>query len=217
MDGALHRQLRVYRREAVAAEIVRQRIGFNNRLPLPAYGIPAAEANGPPNGRVHLNPPLYPKQAQSERITIDSENILSYGSDEKNLPGIYIGAKCLNIKADSQNYFEVEILEAGQCGDIAVGLVPWNHPLDQLPGFIAGSVGYHGGDGKVYLGHQRGNVVANRCEVGDKIGCGIRQEKPYHNLPPVYKVSKVNLLPYISTMKLKVFFTLNGNEVSLYA
>lgn len=207
MDGALHRQLRAYRREAVA-ELLRQR-AVNNDAPI---GMP------PPNhdpGRVLLyrHPPMHPQKAQSERILVESDNILSYGSDEKNLPGVYIGAKCLNVKQESGDYFEIEVLDSGLCGDIAMGLVPWNHPLDQLPGFIAGSVGYHAGDGKVYLGHQRGNVVSSKCEVGDRIGCGIRLVKPDRSSPP-FKVNKANLLPYISTMKLRVFFTLNGNEVS---
>lgn len=95
-----------------------------------------------------------------------------------------------------------------------MGLVPWNHPLDQLPGFVAGSVGYHAGDGKVYFGHQRGNVVGNKCEPGDRIGCGIRLETPSHPSSWARAVNKANLLPFLATVKLRVFFTLNGSEIT---
>ena len=108
----------------------------------------------------------------------------------------------------------VEVLDSGLSGDIAVGLVPWNHPLDQLPGFVAGSVGYHAGDGKVYFGHQRGNVVGTKCEPGDRIGCGIRLETPSHPSSWARAVNKANLLPFLATVKLRVFFTLNGSEIT---
>jgi hypothetical protein len=74
---------------------------------------------------------------------------LSYAPEEKSLPGVYIGAK--SLQPDLNEYFEIEILDCGASADIAVGLVPNNHPLDQLPGFVANSVGYHAGDGR--LGH----------------------------------------------------------------
>ena len=113
----------------------------------------------------------------------------------------------------------VEILDAGVSGEIALGLVPWNHPLDQLPGFNPGSVGYHVGEGKVYCGHQRGDLVSqSRCRVGDKIGCGIRLENsgPQINWMKANRgaAPPPNMLPYLS-MKVRIFFTLNGNEVSL--
>lgn len=208
MDGVVQRQMR----RAAHADLVRQQLGNNPRAPQPVVGAFQMDPNGPPNGRIFELKPH--KREQFERITVESENILSYGPDEKTSPGLYIGAKCLNFRSEQQcDYFEVEVLDTGSSGDIAIGLVPWNHPLDQLPGFIVGSVGYHAGDGKIYLGHQRGNAVASRCEAGDKIGCGVRLEKsmPHMNLA---KFNKANLLPYISSMKIRAFFTLNGNEVS---
>lgn len=92
-------------------------------------------------GRLHSS-----RKVQLARINCDSENVLSYNSDEKSLPGLYIGAK--SLQPEINDYFEVEVLDCGVAGDIAVGLVPVNHPLDQLPGFVAGSVGYNAGDGR---------------------------------------------------------------------
>jgi hypothetical protein len=52
-------------------------------------------------------------------------------------------------------YFEVEVLEVGCSPDtqssgvacVAIGLAPGGYPLDCLPGWLEGSVGYHGDDG----------------------------------------------------------------------
>ena len=83
---------------------------------------------------------------QSERIVCESDDILSYGLDEKSLPGVYIAAKPL--QPELNDYFEIEVIESSSVADIAIGLVSSNHPLDQLPGFVSNSVGYHAGDGR---------------------------------------------------------------------
>ena len=83
-------------------------------------GIPAMNAvdqNGMPlmalphqvNGRVMMLggqpiPAPIPKQIQSERISIDADQVLSYEPDEKSLPGMYIADKCLH--PESCDYFE---------------------------------------------------------------------------------------------------------------
>lgn len=102
MDGALHRQFRVHRRE--------------NRMAMRpgVVGIidPNGQIMGPPQ---HVNgpgmmmfgqPPPAPmmKQIQSERISIDADQVLSYEPDEKSLPGMYIADKCL--QPESCDYFE---------------------------------------------------------------------------------------------------------------
>lgn len=218
MDGAFHRQLaRVCRREInQAAGVLHPGARFI------AGGVVQIQRNG-------LIHPVLSKQVQSERITVENDDILSYAPEEKQMPGVYICAKPL--QPDSNDYFEIEVLDCGSSGtngsDIAVGLVPYNHPLDQLPGFVAGSVGYHAADGRIYLGHQRGTVVANRCEVGDRIGCGVRLENssssssspmplPWAKQQQQHGPGKANMLPLLPFMKLKIFFTLNGNEVELF-
>lgn len=150
------------------------------------------------------------KQVQYERINCESDDVLSYAPEEKSLPGVYICAK--SLQPDLNEYFEIEILECGPSADIAIGLVPTNHPLDQLPGFVANSVGYHAGDGRIYLGHQRGTVVAKKCEIGDRIGCGVRFEntQPSAQIQDQYSPKANPINPF---MKMKVYFTLNGSEI----
>lgn len=53
-----------------------------------------------------------PKQIQSERISIDADQVLSYEPDEKSLPGMYISDKCLH--PESCDYFE------GQCYQLTI-------------------------------------------------------------------------------------------------
>src|SRR5882724_8139882 len=93
----------------------------------------------------HLNA-CKQSRPQSLRINCESDDILSYALDEKSLPGLYIAAKPL--QPELNEYFEIEVIECSPSADIALGVVPNNHPLDQLPGFVANSVGYHAGDGR---------------------------------------------------------------------
>ncbi|KAI1280508.1 SPRY domain-containing protein 3 [Halotydeus destructor] len=170
------------------------------------------EPNLPPYVQMRNRPNMFNKKPQSERIVVSSEDILSYGPEEKDLPGVHISAESLRVKQDSCDYFEVEILDPGLLCEIAIGVVPWNHPLDQLPGYSAGSVGYHAGDGRVYLGHQRGDVVGNKCIAGDKIGCGVRIEKSLGGQRNRMKIE--NVFSSMPNLKLRVFFTFNGNEIA---
>ncbi|RWS06939.1 SPRY domain-containing protein 3-like isoform X2 [Dinothrombium tinctorium] len=159
-----------------------------------------------------------PMKAQSERVVIESDDLLSYAPEEKSLPGLYIGAKPLD--PETNDYFEVEIVDCGLSGDIAIGLVSRNHPLDQPPGLVSGSLGYHSGDGKIYFGHQRGTSVASKCDVGDRIGCGIRidnSQSSHSSASSRMKLGgneRVNMLRLLPYLKLRVFFTINGNEIA---
>ena len=87
----------------------------------------------------HLNG-FKQSRPQSERIVCESDDILSYALEEKSLPGVYIAAKAL--QPELNEYFEIEVIECSAAADIALGIVPNNHPLDQMPGFVANSVGY---------------------------------------------------------------------------
>ena len=111
--------------------------------------------------------------------------------------GVYIG--CRQILPDGRLSFEVEILEKGKEGalggdgggdgkGIAVGICTARHPADVNPGCAAESVAFRAGDGTVF---KEGIPVFNplkgrppfqvgfgpRCDVGDKIGVGIRTGK----------------------------------------
>ena len=104
--------------------------------------------------------------------------------------GVYIGSR--QIVPDGRLSFEVEILEKGKEGalglggdggggdgkGIAVGVCTARHPADVSPGWAAESVAFRAGDGTVFKGRPWGQVgFGPRCDVGDKIGVGIRTGK----------------------------------------
>ena len=59
--------------------------------------------------------------------------------------------------SNSMQYFEVDLLDIGTSG-IAVGVVPYGYPLDQVTGWSEGSVGYHTDDGCLYASSLKGSV-----------------------------------------------------------
>ncbi len=87
--------------------------------------------------------------------------------------GLFISGRPLT---SSRPFFEVEILErgAGATPDIVVGLCSRRHPPDLHPGWTSGSVGLHAGDGALYRGRPRGQPFGPACDVGDRLGCGMR-------------------------------------------
>jgi hypothetical protein len=89
-------------------------------------------------------------------------------------------------------YFEAEVLDMGDDGCIAVGLAPLAYSRELLPGWGAGSVAFHGDDGKFYFEKDidAGDRIANSVKKGDVVGCG---------------------LDYLAKV---VFFTLNGERLS---
>ncbi|KFM80855.1 SPRY domain-containing protein 3, partial [Stegodyphus mimosarum] len=109
---------------------------------------------------------------------------------------MYIGAEPL--KPDS-NYFEIEIIDSGDTGSIYIGLVSSKHPLDQYPGWVPDSIGFHTGDGMLYRDAPKGVIFGPKCETGDRIGCGIK----FENIS-----SQDNQRHFIL-----VFFTKNGKEI----
>ena len=71
------------------------------------------------------------------------------------------------------NYFEIEILEWGREGRIGLGLARKDYPLGNMPGWRAGSIGYHADDGYLFHENGHGNQFGPVCEVGDRMGCGV--------------------------------------------
>ncbi|KAJ2011888.1 hypothetical protein GGI06_004354, partial [Coemansia sp. S85] len=70
-------------------------------------------------------------------------------------------------------YFEVTIKSRGQSGYIGVGLSQGNVAVHRLPGWDAGSWGYHGDDGNSFSGDGRGSRYGPGFTTGDTVGCGI--------------------------------------------
>jgi hypothetical protein len=136
-----------------------------------------------------------PREARFERIVVHG-NMLSYGGVEDGRVGLYVASEPLNRE---RNYFEVEIVDAGEMGTVGVGLVPARYPLDSQPGWKSDSVGYHADDGKLFKSSSVGRHFGPECSTGDRIGCGINfgqvvNDDPHRQMVPV-------------------FFTRNGKEI----
>ncbi|XP_053387999.1 uncharacterized protein LOC123543954 [Mercenaria mercenaria] len=111
--------------------------------------------------------PLLDRQLICRNIAVDGE-YLSYTDNGSGGVGLYVDKHYV----DYGRYFEVEILNMGQRGTIAIGLVPANYPENHQPGWGKDSIGYHA-DGLLYDGIGTGKKFGPKCNVGDRIGCGI--------------------------------------------
>ena len=74
----------------------------------------------------------------------------------------------------TNHYFEMEIVEEGTLGALAIGLGKTTYPLHRHPGWNPGGVGYHADDGKLFKGRGQGDAFGPPCTAGDRMGCGIR-------------------------------------------
>lgn len=122
------------------------------------------------------------------RIESDGLTATSTVDDEDSTDPSMALANVPFLKEDAFSYFEVEVVNAGPKALIAVGLVEDNAcKLDQMPGWIGGTIGYHGDDGCTF--HDQGSTCrlwGNHYTHGDVVGTGILWESG------------------------EVFFTLNG-------
>lgn len=127
------------------------------------------------------------------------EDVLSYNGEAGDQIGLFIATYPIE---HYDNYFEIQILDVGDLGQIAVGLVPEKYPLNVQPGIDSNSIGYMIENGKIYLNHGRGMRDATQqgpaCGMGDKIGIGIR---------PIDEHARPE------RRGRQVFFTVNGQEV----
>ena len=76
-------------------------------------------------------------------------------------------------KEDGFSYFEVEVINAGLRGIVAVGLVSDGYDLDKMPGWDHESIGYHADDACAFHNTGWGRQWGKRYGDGDVVGCGI--------------------------------------------
>ncbi|XP_052251265.1 uncharacterized protein LOC127858299 isoform X2 [Dreissena polymorpha] len=112
-------------------------------------------------------------KVRHERINMDVDH-LSFVSNDKNWPGLYVAGKPLSPE---NYYFAIEIVHNGLNSEIGIGLVPHKYPLNVLPGWKEFSVGYHADDGYLYVGEGTGRSFGAKCNLGDRMGCGIQFTK----------------------------------------
>ena len=70
-------------------------------------------------------------------------------------------------------YFEVRIVSKGRDGYMGIGLCGKEVSVGRLPGWEAGSYGYHGDDGNSFCGSGSGVAYGPTFSTGDVIGCGL--------------------------------------------
>ena len=81
----------------------------------------------------------------------------------------------------TNHYFELEIIDAGAGGSVAIGLAKMTYPLNRHPGWNPGAVGYHADDGKLFKEQGFGEEFGPVCTTGDRMGYGIRYSHCYHD------------------------------------
>ncbi|PVG00698.1 SPRY-domain-containing protein [Serendipita vermifera] len=85
-----------------------------------------------------------------------------------------VRAECPIPAACGIYYYEVTVLDKGNKGQISIGFATKDLNLSKLPGWEAGSWGYHGDDGLSFSGLPRsGTEYGPRYSTDDIIGCGI--------------------------------------------
>ncbi|KAK1320302.1 hypothetical protein QJS10_CPA03g00224 [Acorus calamus] len=141
-------------------------------------------------------------------FVVVSTDKLSVKYTSCNLHGHDVGSVQANCPAPSRRlvyYFEIEVVNAGQKGQIAIGFTTENFKMKRQPGWEPNSYGYHGDDGLIYRGSGRGESFGPTFTTGDTVGGGINyatQElfftKNRELLGTIYKDVKGPLFPTIS-------------------
>eukprot|EP00118_Oscarella_pearsei_P026202 m.309593 g.309593 ORF g.309593 m.309593 type:complete len:448 (+) comp47041_c0_seq1:91-1434(+) len=72
------------------------------------------------------------------------------------------------------HYFEVEIVDSGDKGYVAIGIARKDYPTCRHPGWNPGSVAYHADDGQLFQGEGMGQRFGPGCHQGDRMGCGVK-------------------------------------------
>ena len=94
-------------------------------------------------------------------------------------------------------YYEIEVLDSGETCCIAIGAASIDHPMTNQPGWVVGSIGYHGDDGCIFNVSGTGCSFGPRWKQNDVVGLGVR---PYEG-------------DVVPGSEIQVFFTMNGQEL----
>ena len=104
---------------------------------------------------------------------VDDGLSLEYAGEGGNVQDV--GSAQANFQISPTNhYFELEIVDAGSIGAVAIGLAKTTYPLNRHPGWNPGAVGYHADDGKLFKEKGMGSAFGPSCTTGDTMGCGVR-------------------------------------------
>lgn len=104
---------------------------------------------------------------------VDDGLSLEYAGEGGNVQDVGI-AQANHQISPSNHYFELEIIDAGSIGAVAIGLAKTTYPLNRHPGWNPGAIGYHADDGKLFKEKGMGSMFGPTCSTGDTMGCGVR-------------------------------------------
>lgn len=96
---------------------------------------------------------------------IQETGIVLYDTSSPDIPVSQLIA-CRPVSKE-HNTFSVKILNSGQEGCIAIGLVPDDYPPDNQPGWQKRSIGYHADDGGIFIEAGFHKRTAKEASVGD--------------------------------------------------
>jgi hypothetical protein len=136
---------------------------------------------------------------RSELVWPIGNNFFKYGSDINRGVGVY---QSLQSMSTQFSYYEVTVKANSMHDTIAVGLAPYNYPLNTSPGLRKGSIAWHCDDSGLYVEKKfRRPLSHTQAKAGDRIGCGIDFEG---------NERKVFDRQLDSAEILRVYFTYNG-------
>lgn len=129
-------------------------------------------------GVVPRTPIQWSPLVKNTSLTIDATG-LKATCDDKAATGtrpVVMGTQPLNR---DQLYYELSVTKRSTNNDIiAIGLTSVLPQLnDRMPGWDANTWGYHGDDGKLFLGNSSSNCAFEKYTKGDVVGCGIDDQK----------------------------------------
>lgn len=104
-------------------------------------------------------------------VATDPTTCTAWFTGQRFVPGIIRSGRPLML--DNDVYFEIEIISTVPNGAITIGLVPDDYPFGNQPGWQRGSIGYHADDGGIFIEEGRACKLKDKCDMGDRMGCGI--------------------------------------------
>jgi hypothetical protein len=119
-----------------------------------------------------ISPSCYWLRSNGVRF-VDDGLSLEYAGQGGNIQDVAIAQANFKI-SPTNHYFELEIIDCGNVGAIAIGLAKTTYPLNRHPGWNQGAVGYHADDGKMFKEKGMGEPFGPLCTTGDTMGCGVR-------------------------------------------
>lgn len=106
----------------------------------------------------------------------EANTVVEYTNSHDGINGLVLADHPFN-PTQKVSYFEMEVVDRGQKGWIAIGLSVFDYPLTHHPGWRRGSWGYHGDDGRKFGESGTGEPFGPSYTTGDVIGVGLHHQR----------------------------------------